>query len=177
MNICLKCNGKGLSNIRLPEHNHELCCRKCKEPVIDVDDNLANIILFLNNKGFKTLHCCEGHLYINDHIGYGPSIHEGYISIEDDGTVEERLKFLPDSIKKFNLNYELCTGPRSFEDKTIVNKFILRFVRNDFSEVSFWDYQLDKISLFRRLEYSLSDNLEGGLESCPDLTRDLEIKE
>lgn len=160
MNVCLKCSTKGQVGIRLEEHDFEVCCKNCRVRLVELDDNIADIILLLNDKSFKTIHSCEGHLYVNDKLNIpNRSTAEGYITIEDDGTCEKKLSFIPDTIGNYKLTYELCSGPRSFENRTIVNKFVLRFVRDDFRTIDFWSFQLEKVKMFDALERLLIENL------------------
>lgn len=166
MNVCLCCGTKGqpgkwIENI----YGDQYVCKNCfyTEPsavveLIEVDDNIADIVLLLNHNGYKTLHSCEGHLFIN---GKNISVNEGYLSFEDPNKIlAEAFKFLPDNIGKYDLTYEIVTGPRSFQDRTLIDKFVLRFVREDYTTVSFWDYQKDKVQFFEELENVIKQNIK-----------------
>lgn len=166
MNVCLCCGTKGQPGKWSENIYGEMqVCKKCynTDPsiaveLIEVDDNIADIVIMLNHNGYKTLHSCEGHLFKNNNM---ISVNEGYLSFEDPNrTLEEAFKFLPDKIGKYELTYEMVTGPKSFQERNFINKFVLRFVREDYNEVSFWDYQKDKVHFFEELEKEIKQNIK-----------------
>lgn len=36
-------------------------CPKCQGEIVEIDDFILPTIILLNQKGYKTLHCCSGH--------------------------------------------------------------------------------------------------------------------
>lgn len=164
MYICLNCGYKGPNILGIWREDKLICrnCRNCpntteevQSELIEVDDCVADIIITLNRNGYKTLHSCEGHMYNNKTV----TVDEGYISIEDMNTdLSDELSFLPDAIGKYKILYELAFGPRNILDRTFVNKFVLRFVRDDCDKISFWDFQKDKVQFFEELEIIIDQN-------------------
>jgi hypothetical protein len=169
MNVCLHCRIKG---IPVGYSNDIQYCKICGNESIELDDNIADLIMILNNKGYKTIHSCEGHFYSNGENSY---LNGGYLTIEDlNKDIEEVLSFLPDTIGNFELYYEIILGPRSIIDRTIINKFVLRFKhvvfdpggiigvedRRRLTENDFWIFQKEKVDFYKEFIKIIKTNLK-----------------
>ena len=56
-----------------PEHNEKFRLTRLEEdgPWIPIDEGIADVIIDLNKKGYKTRYCCSGHDYEKSHFnGY-----------------------------------------------------------------------------------------------------------
>lgn len=74
--VCLNCNKiiQEYSWDYITKHNDRRYCCDCNNEIFKVDDLFTDIIIKLNNKGYKTVFCCSGHYYDNN----------SYITFEDD---------------------------------------------------------------------------------------------
>lgn len=43
--------------------NFKIFCPHCKEEMVEIDADIADIVFKLNDFGYKTLYCCQGHNY------------------------------------------------------------------------------------------------------------------
>lgn len=170
MYLCIKCGNTNHNKIDFNVMVGEPICKCCNKEIIEVDEGLSRIIFCLNKNGLETLHSCEGH-YVGekDHIPFIGSV--GYISIYDpENNVAEKLSEIPDTIGNFNFIYEDTQGPRSFEDRTIINKFVLRWDYNPAAVlVRKYEYMKDKIHMLELLDatiekcFKINKNLTYGI--------------
>lgn len=169
MDVCLHC---GIKGIPVGYSNNIPYCKICGNESIELDDNIANLIMIINSKGYKTIHSCEGHFYSNGKNSY---LNSGYLTFEDPSKdIEEVLSFLPDTIGNFELYYEMVSGPRSIIDLEIINKFVLRFRhvvfdpggivgvedRKFLTEDDFWIYQKEKVDFYKEIGKIIKNKLK-----------------
>lgn len=152
MYLCIKCGNTHTQMINFNVMAGEPVCKCCNQEVIEVDEGLSRIILCLNKNGLETLHSCEGHFVGDDNTAF--SGNTGYISIFDpENNVSEKLSEIPDNIGNFVFIYEDVQGPRSFHDRTFINKFVLRWdYKPPFEFIKKYDYMMDKIKMLQLLD-------------------------
>jgi len=63
--LCLKCYNVYDYNVKLQICGNYMFCPSacCIGNVVEIDDNIIDVIILLNQKGYKTEYCCSGHTY------------------------------------------------------------------------------------------------------------------
>lgn len=156
---------------------------------IYLDDMVVESVILLNQNGFKTIHSCEGHylgkLDTPEFIGYPAYISievkelkkipsqeelaEAFIFQPDINTLPNKFRLLteaiPDKIDDFSCLYEITTGPRNFEDRTPVQKIVLRIEPSPELEIANQlDFAEKKLKCWSKFHISLMDFMEAGLD-------------
>jgi hypothetical protein len=72
-------------------------CKSCGYPVtfIDIDEGMVDIIQYLNNNGYNTEFCCEGHKFIDENNYDVPYL--TFYCTWDDKTYLKMVRHLPES--------------------------------------------------------------------------------
>ena len=144
MLMCLKCGEilhpnlfnayrKQLHIRKRKNYQDDFICYNCYETfLIEVDNNIARSIMKLNQKGYKTKYCCEGHeiksfggyVYFKDtHVSKLPNIPIGW---ETEYNMYNRLDYNIEGISDFTIRYNLrSTSQENKADKIkeMINNF------------------------------------------------------
>lgn len=130
--ICLECITAYKTSIRV--------CKNCLNGVVEIDSNILDIIVELNRKGYKTKHCCSGHIsnlasaayIVMDSNTDFVIIPEGFIKEVKNGTTILRAERL---IKRLN---KKSNAVLTDED----NIKITDFIKSDMQKLREWVKEL-----------------------------------
>lgn len=160
MYICIGCGNAHQKLMEFAKFS-EPVCKCCGKELITVDEGIARIIVFLNQKGLETLHSCEGHYCGEGNFNFEGNV--GYISFHNkNNDLEKILADIPDEIDDYTFSYELSVGPRSFENREFIPKFILRWeYKNDKIIDSNYNFMINKIKMLEKLDTIFKNILKG----------------
>lgn len=132
MILCINCGNKEIHQFVFIKDWYicKCCDSKDGDKVIEVDELISESVLLLNQKGFETIHSCEGHHTGNNQSNFSGSV--GYLTIVDDGKVLNDLESIPDEIGNFIISSEISTGPKNISElNNIITKIVIRFNYNN----------------------------------------------
>lgn len=152
MIACLKCGNIELRNFVFIENGYlcKCCSGNDSIDVVELDELISETIILLNQKGFETIHSCEGHFTGKRNTQFSGNL--GYLTILDDGKVLNDLKSIPDTIDDFNIMVEVVNGPKSALDWQMVSKVVIRFdyISKDVI-LNNYDFTIKKANFFDKL--------------------------
>lgn len=103
-----------------------LCCNcfqkdcKCDKPRFEeIDNNIVDNIILLNNKGYKTVACCEGHKESKIFDLYIMFMNELNVEVPEPFKLSKNKKIL-----RFTKNSEKITDEQIKELREILHKWI-----------------------------------------------------
>lgn len=158
----------GLVTMDVCVRNLECYIKPGISTIEDIDELMVDIIQLLIRNKYRTLHCCQGHYYGSSGLFRGPG---GYISFEIDQKDKEDFKkyqwlidSIPDSIKNFDMMYEIVSGPKGpkpGEWDKYIEKLVIRFkMKKDIELLCQLDFIKQNTDLHIRLFGIILDALE-----------------
>lgn len=152
MIACLNCGNTEFQNFVFIENGYlcKCCSGNDSTKVVELDELISETIILLNQKGFETIHSCEGHFTGKRNTQFSGNL--GYLTILDDGNVLDDLKSIPDTIDNFNIMVEVTNGPKSVLDWQMVTKVVIRFdyISED-KILNNYDFIIKKANFFEKL--------------------------